>query len=224
MEATNQVWPGHTSAAPLSEEAANYLTHGAGLVMSLFGLQALFAATHGRGTVGQVASIALFIGSMVVLYLASTLYHAVQTEGLKKRLRTCDHAAIYLLIAGTYTPLLLALSNSWSTWGLAAIWILAAAGVCFKVFVGFGYERLSVTLYLAIGWMGILTIQPLIERISLQGVAWLLAGGLAYSCGAFFYVRSEVKYSHAVWHVFVILGSALHYGAIVLYVVPRTFA
>ncbi|HEV3138458.1 MAG TPA: hemolysin III family protein, partial [Pirellulales bacterium] len=124
----------------------------------------------------------------------------------------------------TYPPFLLALQNSWSTWGLAAIWFLAAAGVCFKAFLGFGYERLSVTLYLVIGWLGILAIQPLIERISTRGVAWLIAGGLAYSSGTFFYIRTEVKYSHAIWHVFVLLGSALHYGAIVLYVVPLTFS
>ena len=224
MEATNQVWTARACGGPLSDEAANCLTHGAGLVMSLCGLEQLFAAIHGRGTVGQIAGVAVFVGSMVVLYLASTLYHAVQAESLKKRLRICDHAAIYLLIAGTYTPFLLALPNSWSTWGLGAIWCLAAAGVCFKVFLGFGYERLSVALYLVIGWLGILTVQPLIERISTRGVAWLIAGGLAYSFGAVFYVRSEVKYCHAIWHVFVLLGSALHYGAIVLYVVPLTFS
>lgn len=224
MEATNQTWSAPATADAWSEEVANYLTHGAGLVMSLFGMQQLFTATHGRGTVGQVMGLGLFIGSMVVLYLASTLYHAVKTESLKKHLRTCDHAAIYLLIAGTYTPFLLSMTNAWSTWGLAAIWGTALAGVCFKLCFGFRYERFSIALYVLLGWVGVFTIYPLAQRISLHGIAWLLAGGVAYSAGTYFYIRSEVKYSHAIWHLFVLLGSALHYGAILLYVVPLTFA
>jgi hemolysin III len=224
MEAANRIMPSQSSASPLGEETANYLTHGGGLVMSIGGLWQLLAATTGRGTSGQVASVAVFGGAMVVLYLASTLYHAVQRTDLKRCLRICDHAAIYLLIAGTYTPLLLALPRPWATWGLAGIWLLAAVGVCFKLSLGFGYERLSVVTYLVIGWLGMLAIPPLVDRISAGGVAWVIAGGLAYTCGTLFYVRREVKYSHAVWHVFVVLGSALHYGAIALYVVPRTFA
>lgn len=223
MAAINQIWPTQTWATPLPEEVANSVTHGAGLVMSIGGLWQLLSATNGRGTFGQVVGVALFGGSMVVLYLASTLYHVVQRAELKKHLRVCDHAAIYLLIAGTYTPFMLALPNPWPTWGLGVIWLLAAVGVCFKLILGFGYERLSVVMYMAIGWVGILAIQPLVERISLAGVAWLIVGGLAYTLGIIFFVRDEAKYSHAVWHVFVVLGTAIHYGAITLYVVPLTF-
>jgi hemolysin III len=224
MAATNRIWPAQAWTRPLPEETANYLTHGAGLVMSICCFWQLFSATAGRGTVGQVAGVALFGGSVVTLYLASTLFHAVRRAGLKTHLRLCDHAAIYLLIAGTYTPFMLALPNPWPTWCLGVIWFLAAAGVCFKLIMGFRYERLSVIMYLAIGWLGVLAIPPLIDRISAPGVAWLITGGLAYTFGTLFYVRGEVKYSHAVWHVFVVLGSALHYGAIVLYVIPLTFS
>jgi hemolysin III len=210
-------------ARSLPEEAANYLTHGTALILSIWGLLRLLSTTDSRGTVGQVAGVAIYGGSMVALYFASTIYHAVQHGCLKSRLRLFDHATIYLLIAGTYTPFLLALPRPWPTWGLGAIWCLAALGIFLKVSFGLRYERLSMATYLAMGWLGILAIRPLLERISAAGVAWLVAGGLAYTVGTLFYVRRDVKYSHAVWHMFVVLGSALHYGAIVLYVVPLTF-
>jgi hemolysin III len=155
-----------------------------------------------------------------VLYLASTLYHAVQHAGLKGKLRVCDHASIYLMIAGTYTPFLLTLPSPWPTWGLTAVWLLAMVGVAFKIAFRFRYERLSVTMYLLMGWIGVLAIGPLVERISADGVAWVLSGGLAYTVGTMFYMRKDVKYAHAIWHVFVLAGSALHYGAILLYVMP----
>jgi hemolysin III len=224
MAAINQIWPTQAWPKSLTEEAANTVTHGAGLLMSIGGLWKLLSVADGRGTLGQVVGVALFGGSMVVLYLASTLYHAVQRAGLKKHLRVFDHAAIYLLIAGTYTPFFLALPGPWPTWGLGAIWLMATAGVCFKLFLGVEYERLSMTMYMAIGWFGILAIQPLVERIHIGGVTWLVGGGVAYTLGIYFFVRDEAKYSHAVWHVFVVLGSAIHYGAIALYVVPLTFA
>ena len=209
-------------AAPGSEEVANYLTHGGGLVLSLCAWLQLLAMTQ-RGTPEQQAGAAVYGGSLIALYLASTSYHAVQRVGLKSKLRVFDHASIYLMIAGTYTPFLLALPGPWPTWGLAAVWLLAAVGVAFKIAFRFRYERLSVTMYLAMGWIGILAIGPLVERISADGVAWLLAGGLAYTVGTMFYVRKDLKYAHAIWHVFVLAGSALHYGAIVLYVVPKAY-
>jgi len=205
-----------------SEEVANYLTHGGGLVLSLCAWLQLLAMTE-RGTPWQQLGAAVYGGTLIVLYLASTSYHAVQQAGLKSKLRVCDHASIYLMIAGTYTPFLLALPAPWPTWGLASVWLLAAVGVGFKIAFGFRYERLSVTMYLLMGWIGVLAIGPLVERISADGVAWLLSGGLAYTVGTMFYVRKDAKYSHAIWHVFVLAGSGLHYGAIVLYVMPRTY-
>lgn len=209
-------------AVPGSEEVANYLTHGGGLVLSLCAWLQLLAMTQ-RGTPGQQAGAAVYGGSLIALYLASTSYHAVRHVGLKSKLRVFDHASIYLMIAGTYTPFLLALPGPWPTWGLAAVWLLAAVGVAFKIAFRFRYERLSVSMYLAMGWIGILAIGPLVERISADGVAWLLAGGLAYTVGTMFYVRKDVRYAHAIWHVFVLAGSALHYGVIVLYVVPKAY-
>jgi len=206
-----------------SEEVVNYLTHGGGLVLSLCAWLQLFAMTH-DGTPGQQLGAAVYGVTLIVVYLASTAYHAVRHTGLKTKLRVFDHASIYLMIAGTYTPFLLALPGAWRTWGVPAMWLLAAVGIAFKIAFGFRYERLSVTMYLLMGWIGILALGPLVERISTEGVAWLLTGGLAYTIGTMFYVRPEIKYAHAIWHIFVLAGSALHYGTIVLYVLPRTYS
>jgi len=157
---------------------------------------------------------------MVIVYLASTLYHAAWNAALKRQLRICDHAAIYLMIAGTYTPFLLALPTPWPTWGLSAIWLAAMAGVIFKLTLGVRYDRLSVALYLVMGWVALLALPALTEKISAHGVAWLLAGGLAYSAGTVFYIRRDAQYSHAIWHLFVALGSALHWVTVMFYLVP----
>jgi hemolysin III len=212
-----------TAPPQLSEEKANFVTHGAALALSLVGMQPLLAATAGCGSVAQVAGTAVFGASMVLVYLASTIYHAIQDARLKSTFQVIDHATIYLLIAGTYTPFLLALPAPWPTWALAAIWSLAGLGVLFKAVFGPRHERLSMTMYLAIGWIGVLAINPLVERVSCGGVACLLSGGLAYTAGTIFFTRHDVKYAHAIWHMFVVLGSALHYSAVVLYVIPLGF-
>jgi hemolysin III len=204
------------------EEVANCLTHGAGLALSIFGLQQLVAAAGAHGASWQVAGCAVYGSSMVVLYLASCMYHAVQSAELKRKFRMLDHASIYLLIAGTYTPFLLALPQPWPTWGLATIWTLALSGIGFKLACGPRYERFSVVMYLAMGWLGIFAFRPLLERVTPLGVSWLVAGGLAYTVGTLFYVRHHVRYSHAIWHLFVVLGSGLHYVAVIFYIVPLT--
>jgi hemolysin III len=206
-----------------SEEGANLATHGLGLVFSVAGAFQLLAATEGRGTAGQVIGTAIFGGSMVGVYLASSLYHAAQDERRKKRLQIIDHAAIYLMIAGTYTPFLLALPDPWPNWVLPAIWCLAALGVGFKARFGSAHQRLSMMTYLAIGWIGLLAIRPLVEHVSLDAVGFLLSGGLAYTIGTVFFVRRDIRYSHAIWHVFVLLGSALHYSAVILCVIPQAY-
>lgn len=205
-----------------SEELANCLTHGAGLALSILGLQQLVSTASARGANWQLAGLAVYGSTMVVLYLASCLYHGVQSEALKRKFRTLDHASIYLLIAGTYTPFLLALSGPWATWGLATIWLLAALGIGFKLMFGHRYERFSVSMYLIMGWLGVFALRPLVDRVTPLGVSWLVAGGLAYTVGTLFYVRREKRYSHAIWHLFVVLGSGLHYGAVLFYVVPLT--
>ncbi|MBI3838079.1 MAG: hemolysin III family protein [Planctomycetia bacterium] len=221
MQTAQRNFSGFFKPIPLSEEVANYVTHGAGFALSVVGMHELIWATHGRGTVGQIVGVAVYTGSMMVLYLASTLFHAIRDPGLKSAFRAADHAAIYLLIAGTYTPFLLALPNP--AWILSLIWSLAGLGILFKVLFGFEHERVSLFMYMAMGWLGLVVTKSLAERVTVGAVAWLIAGGLAYTAGTMFYVRPEVKYSHAVWHVFVVLGTALHYGAIVFYVVPLTF-
>ncbi len=224
MEAVNQAWSARSWASSIGEETANSLTHGAGLLLGICGLWQLLSTATSHGTFGQVAGVAVFGGSMVVVYFASTVFHLVERSDLKKRLQICDHAAIYVMIAGTYTPFLLALPGPWRSWGLGAVWLMAALGVGFKLTMGVKQARLSTMMYLAMGWMGLLAIPALLEHISTGGVAWLLAGGLAYTFGTLFYIRPEVRYSHAVWHVFVVIGTVLHYGAILLYVVPMRVA
>ncbi len=211
------------AARPPSEEKANFVTHGAGLALSVVGMQQLLAAAAGRGSVAQVAGASVFGVSLVLVYLASTIYHAIRDARLKKTFRIIDHAMIYLLIAGTYTPFLLALPTPWPTWVLAVIWTLAGAGVLFKAFFGPRYARLSMAMYLAIGWVGVVAINPLVEHVSPGGVACLLLGGLAYTVGTIFFARHDVKYAHAIWHLFVVLGSGLHYSAVILYVIPLSF-
>lgn len=224
MESVQPVSIASAKSFVLSEEAANYLTHGAGLVLSLAGVRHLLTEAAGHGSWRQVAGLGVFGGAMALVYLASTVYHAAEHAGWKRMLRVCDHAAIYLMIAGTYTPFLLSLSAPWRTWGLVGVWTLAAAGVVFKLVMGVRFDRLSVAIYLLMGWIGVLLIGPLVGRITAHGVGWLVAGGLAYSVGTLFYVRSDMRYGHAVWHLFVLLGSALHFWAVAAYVVPLTFA
>lgn len=208
-------------AWPAEEETANCVTHAPGVALSLVGWQQLVAATEGRAGLVELAAIFAFCGALAVVFLVSTLYHAAQDARAKHRLRICDHAAIYLLIAATYTPFFLALSGAWSTWGLGCVWLVAAAGIGLKLTLGLAHERLSLALYLMMAWAGVIAVVPLVDCISPAGVGWLVAGGLAYTAGTWFYVQRDARYAHAVWHLFVLLGGALHYGAVALFVVPK---
>jgi hemolysin III len=198
----------------LREELANVLTHGAGAVASLVGGTVLIvlAAVYGDGW--KVASSAVFAATLVLLYTASTLYHAARTPVARARLKVFDHCAIYLLIAGTYTPFtLLGLRGGWG-WSLFGIaWGLAVAGVVFKLFFTGRFPRVSTALYLGMGWMVVVAIVPMAQRMDASVLAWIVAGGLAYTAGTVFYHRQR-PYAHAVWHLFVLAGSACHFVAV----------
>jgi len=197
------------------EEFANALTHGLGAAAALAASAVLvtLAAIHGDGW--QLAGAIVFGSALLLLYVASTLYHAIQRPRAKRRLQVFDHCAIYVLIAGTYTPFtLIGLRGPWG-WGLfAAIWTLALGGVVFKLFFTGRFDRLSTLIYLGMGWLVIVAIRPLLIAMDGWTLGWLFAGGVFYSLGTVFYLREPVPYSHAIWHLFVIGGSVCHYVAV----------
>jgi len=204
------------------EEIANSLTHGLGLGLSVAGLSVLvtFAALWGDGW--RVIGCAIFGASLVLLYGASTLYHALRASRIKHWLRVLDHAAIFVLIAGTYTPFLLAnLRGPWG-WSLfGVVWALAVVGIILKLFLTGRFHLFSTLTYLFMGWLILIAFKPLVEALPLGSLAMLLAGGLAYSAGTVFYLWDRLPYHHAVWHVFVLAGSVCHFFAVLGVIVSR---
>ena len=200
---------------PDREELACALTHGVGLVASAAGASLVIALAVLRGDTWSVVSSAVFGATLVLLYTASTLFHAARTPRLRARLQVFDHCAIYLLIAGTYTPFTLIGLRGGIGWGLFAVaWVLAVAGVIFKLFFTGRFPRLSTAMYLGMGWMSVVAAKPMIEQFSAGTLALIVAGGLAYTGGTFFYHSRRIPYAHAIWHLFVIAGSAFHYFAV----------
>ena len=199
------------------EEWWNAFTHGCGAVLGAAAAAALITAAALGGDPWRIVSVAIFGATLILLYLASTLYHATRTPARKARLRILDHASIYLLIAGTYTPFtLLPLRGGWG-WSLfGVVWGLAVVGVVAKLFWTGRFERLSTFVYLAMGWVVLVAIVPLVERLDLSTLAWLFAGGVAYTAGTAFYVTERIPYAHAIWHLFVIGGSVCHGVAVAL--------
>ncbi len=197
------------------EEVANSVTHGVGWLLSVGGLATLVTFAAVTGGALRVASCAVFGATLVLLYTASTLYHALSRDGAKRVFRVLDHSAIFLLIAGTYTPLaLVAVGGAWG-WSLfTTIWLLAAVGVLLNTIAHGRWRWLSITLYVTMGWLVVIAIRPLVAAVT-TGVLWLIvAGGLAYTAGLAFYGWRRLPYSHAVWHLFVLAGSVLHYLAV----------
>jgi len=203
----------------LGEEIASSITHGLGLIGSMIMFPFLVIAASRDGDVWRVTSAIVFGISLILLYAASTLYHALPASRAKRVFRIIDHSAIYVLIAGTYTPFLLGpLRGPWG-WSLfGAVWTLAAAGIVMKATLGIRWERLSTIVYLLMGWIGVVAVKPLLERVSPPGVLWLFAGGLAYTAGVvFFVVDQRLRYAHAIWHLFVATGSVCHVVAVLRY-------
>lgn len=205
----------------LGEEIANSASHGAGFVLAVAGTPLLLNEAARQGTPADLLGAAVFAATVMLAYLASTLYHAAPWPRVKDILRAVDHGAIFLLIAGTYTPFTLGVLRGgwgWTLFGL--VWTLALAGVVMKALGGVRFRKLSVALYLAMGWLVVIAIGPLMERMPAAGLAWLVAGGLAYTGGVLFYALDRYRYCHFIWHLFVIAGTACHFVAVIRYARP----
>ena len=203
------------------EERANRFTHGLGAVLSVAGLVLMVGYSARHGDIWQVVSTAIFGVTLVLLYTASTLYHSFEGERPKMLLRKLDHAAIFLLIAGSYTPfVLVTLRGPWG-WSLfGVVWTLALAGVVLKFWFAGRYRLVSTLLYLGMGWLVMVALKPLMAALPHGGLRLLVAGGLCYTGGAVFYLWRQLPYSHAIWHLFVLGGSGCHWAAVFFYVVP----
>jgi hemolysin III len=200
----------------LGEELANSISHGLGLIAGLIGAPILMFAAWRGGDRFFFIGAAVFSAAMLLVYLGSTLYHAWPRGTIKSVFQVIDHSAIFLLIAGTYTPFTLGpLRGAWGWTILALVWALAIFGVILKSVHGTEKQKtLSLTLYLGMGWLVLIAFRPLILHVPLPGLAWLVAGGLAYTGGVFFFVSKRSRYTHFVWHLFVLLGTACHFLAV----------
>ena len=191
------------------------------MLLSIVGLTALVARAAVYGTAWHVMAVSIFGATLVLMYTASTLYHAIPLPKAKRILRVLDHSLIYFLIAGSYTPFtLITLRGPWG-WGLFAfVWSLALVGVVFKIYATGKYEKAALTIYLLMGWCAIIALQPLLTTLDRGGLALLAAGGLTYTGGVAFYVSHRLRFHHAIWHLFVLAGSVLHFFAVYYYVLP----
>lgn len=205
----------------LREEIASSITHGVGIVLAIAGLAVLIAFATLHGNAWHIVGCSIFGAALILCFTTSTLYHSVQAERIKILLRTLDHSAIFLLIAGTYTPFLLVnLRGPWG-WSLfAVIWGLTFAGIALRLFLKGRLHGLVVSVYIAMGWIVVVAVQPMLERVGTGGLALLAAGGLAYTAGVIFYKWRRLPYNHAIWHGFVLAGAALHFFAVLFYVIP----
>lgn len=203
------------------EEVANTLTHGAGAVASVAAGVALTAMAAAGGNIWQAVSAAVFSVAMAALYTASTLYHWEQEREAKARLELLDHCAIFVLIAGTYTPFLLVTLRDGIGWPMMGlIWGLALAGIVFKLIFGTRFRIGSTLLYIAMGWLIVVAAEPMLRALPPIASALLLAGGIAYTAGTYFFCNERIPYCHAIWHLFVLVGSVCHFVAVATQVLP----
>lgn len=204
-----------------AEEIANGITHGLGVIFSIAGLAILTAFASVFGTVWHIVACSIYGVTQILMYTASTLYHSIPVPRAKKFLRLLDHSAIYLLIAGTYTPF--ALVNLRGPWGwsiLIAIWGLAIAGIALQSKLIRLSKLVTALPYVAMGWVAVIAVKPLLDAVAPGGLWLLVLGGLAYTAGTLFYIWKRLPFHHAIWHGFVLLGSVLHFFSILFYVIP----
>ncbi len=205
----------------LLDEIFNSVTHGVGLLISIAGLVLLIVMSSIYGQASHIVSCTVFGVSLVLLYAASTLYHSFRRANIKKIFRIIDHSCIYVLIAGTYTPFLIVVVQGALGWTIfAVVWSLTVLGIIFKAFFINRFEIVSTIAYIVMGWLIILAIKPLYETLPAGGIAWLVAGGLAYTIGTIFYAWKKLPFNHAIWHLFVLTGSFCHLMSILFYVIP----
>ena len=201
-----------------AEELANSISHGLGLIAAVTAVPVLVFAAVRTGNKSQLVGASIFAGSMVLLYLASTLYHSVTHEPTKRFFRLIDHSAIFLLIAGTYTPFTLGVLRG--TWGwtlLALIWSLATIGLTMKAVFGTRHSWASIALYVAMGWLAVVAVKPIWLHVPLEGILLIVAGGVAYTAGLGFFAAHRLRYNHFIWHLFVLLGTTCHFFAVLWY-------
>jgi len=205
------------------EEIAHCVTHGIGVVASIAAIVALLAvARHNGAGAWRAAGGVIFAGSALLLFTTSVLYHGVRLPHLKPRLRLLDHSAIYVLIAGSYTPFALGvLGGAWGWTLFGLVWGCAVLGIVAKTTLGFRFHLSSTLLYLAMGWIGIIAAKPLLASLTTHEITWIVAGGLAYSLGVPFYLWKRRRFTHAVWHLFVLAGVACHFVAVLSVMAPR---
>jgi hemolysin III len=202
----------------LGEEVANSVSHGIGLVAALVASPILVTAAISRGDLAGIVGASVFAITMVLLYFTSTLFHALPPNRAKRVFQILDHSAIYFLIAGTYTPFTLGVLNGnwgWTLFGI--VWALAIVGTAFKALGGVRYTTFSTWVYLAMGWLVLIAIEPVWTLVPKWGLFWLFAGGIAYTAGAVFFMAERIRYFHFVWHLFVVLGTACHFVAVLRY-------
>lgn len=212
----------HLTYYSKTEENLNIITHALGFILSIIALVLLVIHASKYGTATHIVSFTIFGASLILLYAASTFYHYVQKPELRKKLNILDHSAIYVLIAGTYTPFTLITLKGWLGWTLFGItWGITLIGIFFKLFYTGRFDTISTIAYVAMGWIIIFAIKPLMENLDLNGLYWLGAGGFFYTVGAILYSIPKIKYNHAIFHVFVLLGSFSHFMAIYYYVLKH---
>ena len=210
-----------TKLNSLGEEIANGVTHGIGTGLSVAGLTLLVVLAALFGNVYQIVSFSVYGATLVILYLASTLYHSFQNPKVKQVFKRIDHASIYLLIAGSYTPFLLVGIRDGLGWTLfGIIWGLALLGVSFKAIFIQRFQKLSVLTYIFMGWLCVVALKEMIANIPTGGMIWLAVGGVIYTVGVIFYMMKRIRYAHAIWHLFVMGGSICHYFAVLFYLAP----
>jgi hemolysin III len=198
-----------------SEEIANVVTHGIGALLAVGGGAVLVTLAAIHAGAREIVSAAVFSATLVLLYVASTLYHAATDPETRARLKVLDHCAIFLLIAGTYTPFTVAAIRGGWGWSLfGVIWGMAVAGVIFKLFFTGRFRVLSTAMYIGMGWLVLVALVPLVQSLTPAGLAWLVVGGALYTLGTLFYHRESIPYAHAIWHGFVLAGSSCHFAAV----------
>lgn len=206
---------------PPFEEKLNVLSHGVGFVLSILGLVLLIDRASDFGNSILLASFSIFGASMILLYAASTFYHSATNKKIRYRLNILDHAAIYILIAGTYTPFALVTIQGVAGWSMfGVVWAMAITGVILKLFFTGRYHTISTIMYVVMGWIIVFAIKPLLENLELPGLLWLFAGGIAYTVGAVIFSVDKIRFNHAIFHLFVLAGSFCHFLSIYFYVLP----
>jgi hemolysin III len=210
-----------TSEYSVLEEYLHAATHGVGVILSILGLSWMLTLSIGAGDPWRIVASSIYGASLIMLFLASTVYHGLHASKHRDLFKMLDHCAIYLLIAGTYTPfLMVAMRGKAGWWMLGTVWVLATAGIIKKLVLKHRFPKLALATYLGMGWLAVFVLPQMTAAIGTGGMIWLIAGGLCYTVGAFFYAADRVPFNHTVWHVFVLGGGICHFLGIVRHVLP----